>query len=432
MSDNSKIEKVWEAINFAGKARLIKHVKLAYPDIKTKAITDWLEKNETYQQTKTQPKPQKYQRNPDYKEGHVVSTQEHELWNLDIFDLSKYAKANDGYKYLFVVIDVFTRIVDAVPMKTKSSEECTKAFASIRKNSGKGVPRAILLDQDSAMTKPESKFFKYCFDNEIAQDTNALKDHKAMGIIDNYAKQLKSTLSRLFLQRKSLKWIDKLDDLIDVRNNMPNQALGGIKPVDVDEGDNDMIVRGINLDKKMDNKMTSDLSEGDLVRRNVLMSIANPKKTEPKWSEKVYKVLKAVGNTVYLDNDQKYKRTDLLKVPSGSQTLPKNVVTKLRKERRDEIRAKNPLVKEARMAKLKAWQAEQKKKREEEERKRKEEEEAKAREAAASPKPRLDSEANIAKRLRELHPTWSESSIRLQTQMWYRLHPGRKGPDPRF
>lgn len=397
MSVSEKIAKVWEAINYGGKARLIKYVKLTHPDIGVEAIGNWLEKNATYQQTKTQPKPQKYQRNPDYKEGHVVATQEQELWNLDIFDLTKYAKANDGYKYLFVVIDVFTRIVDAVPMKTKTSEECTRAFAKIRKNSGKGVPRAILLDQDSAMTKPDSKFFKYCFENEISQNTNALKDHKAMGIIDNYAKQLKSTLSRLFLERKSLKWIDKLDDLIDIRNNMPNEALGGIKPVDVDEDDNEMIVRGINLDKKQDNKMVADLSPGDLVRRNVLMSIANPKKTEPKWSEKVYKVEKTAGRTIYLDNDQKYKREELLKVPPDSQTLPKNVITKLRKERRQEAQAKNPLAKEARMAKLRAWQAEQKKKREEEEAKRREEE-AKARAAM--------SDAD-KKKLKEAQRLWS-------------------------
>jgi len=409
MSTDSKIENVWEQTNFGGKAKLMKYVKLLYPGISGKSVSNWLEKNETYQQTKTQPEQRKYQRNPDYKEGHVVAMKEHELWNVDIFDLSKYAKENDGYRYVFVVIDVFTRIVDVRPMKTKSSADCTKAFASIRKSSGKGVPRAILLDQDSAMTQPESNFFKYCYENEIAQDTNALKDHKAMGIIDNYAKQFKSALTRLFLQRKSLKWTDKLDDLVDTHNNMPNKSLDGVKPVDVDEEDNELKVRDINMKKHADNKMVTDLSPGDTVRKNVLLNIARAKKTEPKWSEKVYKVVKTIGKTVHLDNDQKYKRGDLLKVPPESKSLPKNVITKLRKERRDEIRAKNPMAKEQRMAKLKAWQAEQKKKREEEQRKKMEEEERKKKEEEAKAKSAISEKDKKA--LKRAQDFWARRAL---------------------
>ena len=43
--------------------------------------------------------------------GHITAFQENGFWNIDIFDLTKYNKQNNGHKYRFCVIDIFTRKV---------------------------------------------------------------------------------------------------------------------------------------------------------------------------------------------------------------------------------------------------------------------------------------------------------------------------------
>ncbi len=40
-------------------------------------------------------------------------------------------KWNDGYNYVLVVVDVFTKYAWAIPLKTKGAGEVSKAFAAL-------------------------------------------------------------------------------------------------------------------------------------------------------------------------------------------------------------------------------------------------------------------------------------------------------------
>ena len=71
-----------------------------------------------------------------------------ELWQMDIFDLSKYMKQNKYYRYILCCIDVFTRKAYAEPMVFKDSESVTKAFARILAFN-KVQPRSIISDNDA-------------------------------------------------------------------------------------------------------------------------------------------------------------------------------------------------------------------------------------------------------------------------------------------
>ncbi len=53
------------------------------------------------------------------KLGHITAFTYKQNAQMDIFDLSKYSKANDSYKYLLAFIDVFTRKVFVRPLKKK-------------------------------------------------------------------------------------------------------------------------------------------------------------------------------------------------------------------------------------------------------------------------------------------------------------------------
>ena len=46
-------------------------------------------------------------------------------------DLSSISKYNDGYKFLLTVIDVFSKVAWAVPLKNKSGQTLTEAFSTL-------------------------------------------------------------------------------------------------------------------------------------------------------------------------------------------------------------------------------------------------------------------------------------------------------------
>ena len=47
---------------------------------------------------------------------------------------------------------------------------------------------------------------------------NALGDHHALGIIDNFAKRIKTTLTAMFLKNNKTRWIDYKEGIVNHYN----------------------------------------------------------------------------------------------------------------------------------------------------------------------------------------------------------------------
>jgi len=54
-----------------------------------------------------------------------------DVWECNLLDVQAYAKYNDNYKYILSVIDIFSKFLFLVSVKTKSSPAVTRAFLSI-------------------------------------------------------------------------------------------------------------------------------------------------------------------------------------------------------------------------------------------------------------------------------------------------------------
>ena len=172
----------------------------------------------------------------------------------------------------------------------------------------------------------------------IALQTNALKDHNAMGVIDNFAKRLKLILNATAIKNNSVRWIDQVDGILKRYNNTPNSAIADKTPNQAEESGNYQEILDLNVEKDKGNHATTDLKPGDKVRTNILKNDANSKGTDPKWSSKVHTVKETIGKTITLDSDVRHKRHDLLKVPHDAEDLPENIITKTRKENTGEAR----------------------------------------------------------------------------------------------
>jgi hypothetical protein len=314
MDKDEIILNTYEENNFPSLEKLFQILKKKNINISRKEIKLFLDSQIEQQLTTTQ-----YIKNSS---GKITALILNECWQIDLFNLQKYAHDNKNYSYILAVVDVFSRRAWAVATKDKEAITITNALQSIIDDNNGEPPRVITGDNDSNYT---SAIFQNLLDKyKIVLDMNVINDHHTLGIIDNFAKRIKTFFTLKFLRTKSKNWINLLTGFIKNYNNSEHKALDYLTPNESILPENHMKIEQMNLIKEQQNKTVSDLVINNKVR--IRIDGIFTKKTEPRWSDKFYTVEKTIGNTVYLSNGIKYKRNNLLKIPDDTKEINKNII----------------------------------------------------------------------------------------------------------
>ena len=185
-------------------------------------------------------------------------------------------------------------------------------------------------------------------DNNAVLEPVKLNDHRALGVIDVFAKNLKRVLSKEFLENKSTEWISILPKIIEQYNNSPHTALDNITPNDaITDPRKRMHVMHLNILKAKDNGFVVDLTAGDKVR--IDDTALFKKGTESRWSDEVHVVQSASGKTVTLTDGTTHRRDKILMVPHNTVIAPvteKNVIKVATKKHKDKQLYKRENIKE--------------------------------------------------------------------------------------
>ena len=107
-----------KAFSFGGKYRL-------YENFDKREVDKALEENDVFTQFKQHRKPKSYSPIYVYKKR--------ELFQSDVvfFTRKELVEVNDGYKYLFTTIDVFSKMAWVYPMRENKSANVMKFFEDI-------------------------------------------------------------------------------------------------------------------------------------------------------------------------------------------------------------------------------------------------------------------------------------------------------------
>ena len=106
----NKIDSIYEASNFPTLDRLYKLVKEAHPEISRQYVKTFLDGQQETQLLKRKMKPQ--------INGYITAAYPNQKWCIDLYDYSKFLEKNNGYRYIFTVIDVFSRKAYCEPLNT--------------------------------------------------------------------------------------------------------------------------------------------------------------------------------------------------------------------------------------------------------------------------------------------------------------------------
>jgi len=103
-------------------AELVESKKKGKPQC-VAATRAWLEEQDAY--TLHRRARKRFARNP------YTVTNVGDVWECDLLDVQSYAKYNDNYRYILSVIDVFSKFLYLIPVKTNRGPAVTAAFRSI-------------------------------------------------------------------------------------------------------------------------------------------------------------------------------------------------------------------------------------------------------------------------------------------------------------
>ena len=115
--------------SFGGKGRLQKAVG-------KKDVTAWLENQLAY--TLHKPARKRFPTRP------TLASHPFYQWQADLVDMQSYP--DSGFKYILMVIDIYSRYGWSAPLKSKTGEEVTRAFRKIVKQAGR-APEKLQTDK---------------------------------------------------------------------------------------------------------------------------------------------------------------------------------------------------------------------------------------------------------------------------------------------
>jgi hypothetical protein len=180
---------------------------------KTKGIKEWLADQEA--QSMHKPLKKRFER------CRVIVSGIDDQWQMDLADLTHLEKSNKGYKYLLGCIDILSKYVWVVPIKSKHAKSILTALKSILEEGGR-EPRKLQSDKGTEFTNATVQ--NYLKSRGIRFFTTENAETKAQ-IIERFWRTLKGKMFKYFTAKGTERYIDVLDDLVHSYNHTNHSSI---------------------------------------------------------------------------------------------------------------------------------------------------------------------------------------------------------------
>ena len=199
----------------------------AYEYVNKDEVNKTLDHSDIYTRFKQYKKPRKY--------SPIYVYRKRELFQSDVvfFTNKDMVKANDGYKYLFTTVDVFTKMAWVYPLKANTCQNVMNSFKDILEKCGK-IPERLNTDRGSEMIcKQFEDFLKI---NKIHHYLSY--SLRKCPVVERFNLTIQTLLYKIMAQKKSLRWVDFLDHAMKIYLNRKYRTIG-MSPVDGDKDKNE-------------------------------------------------------------------------------------------------------------------------------------------------------------------------------------------------
>jgi transposase InsO family protein len=223
---------------------------------------------------------------------------------------------NNGFKYIFACIDVFSKKADMIPLKDREQTTTTKAFEKILGNIG--IPKTIYSDQGSEF---KNNTFQKLLDKHNIQIIFAL-GHAPF--VESFNKTMKNRMMKYMKLKNTSNWSKIMSPVLDAYNNSPHSTTK-IAPNKVNK-DNEIQV-SMNINKRAKKGTYPKLEIGDNVRVPVIHKIKKGYKDS--FSMEIHKLedknrgLYTVDGSLHPRKDLQLVKGNVIKAPTKTKAQQK-------------------------------------------------------------------------------------------------------------
>ena len=217
---------------------------------------------------------------------------------------------NNGYKYVFDCIDVFSQKAEMIPLKVRDKGTVADAFEKILKKMG--IPKTKYSDMGSEF---DNKEFQKILDRHNIKIIFAI-DHAPF--VESFNRTMKNRLYKYMALHRTDNWAKALDKVLDGYNNTPHSSTG-IAPNDINEENEGTAY--MNMKRKSKTKPYDKIRIGNTVRIPVTHKVEKGYKQQ--WSYELHEVEDVFKNGVYQVNGDLYPRKELQLVKGEVRKQPK-------------------------------------------------------------------------------------------------------------
>ena len=229
----------------------------------------------------------------------VIANHIDEIWCSDLVEMQQFSKWNKGYRYLLMVLDVFSKYGWIVPLKDKKGETVAEAFKKIFKESRK--PQYLWTDKGKEYY---NKHVKELLDkNKIT--LYSTENEEKSSVCERWNRTIKTQMWKQFTIQGNTMYLDMLPKILKYYNNTKHSSIK-MTPIEASKKKNEGVVY-FNLYGDMETlKQKPKFKIGDTVRISKYKRKVFDKGYTPNWSEEVFTVDK-----IQYTNPITYKLKDL-------------------------------------------------------------------------------------------------------------------------
>jgi len=227
-------------------------------------------------------------------------------YQMDIIVYNRYEYHN--YKYIFVVIDIYSRYAQARAMTNRKNDTIMKNLKNIIEVMG--LPKKISCDNEFA-TK---EFEKYCNKNDIDVIFSEPNDIQKNSIVERLNRTIALLLQKYRVSTNKYDWYKVLPDIIYNYNNSYHRTIKNTP---------ENIFYGGEKNNQTVYVVIPKLKIGDKVRLKIFKSLFS-KGDEITYSKEVYIIDKIENGKYLLNNGKLYNGNKIKKVSDIIEYIPKN------------------------------------------------------------------------------------------------------------
>ena len=226
----------------------------------------------------------------NYPTNKIVYNHLDEIWSIDLADFSDYKTSNNkGFRYIFIVIDNFSKYLWAIPLRNKYSQTITNEFSNILTTSKRKPPK---LESDRG-TEFYNSIFQNFLKSKNIQYYSRFTD-KGPSIAERVIRTVRNLLKKHVFEKGNADWLSELSSVVKQYNNTFHHSIK-MTPIQASEKSNEKIVFDNLRDKREIQKPKFKL--GQKVRTSDIRKVFS-KGDSTNYSYNLFSITEVIHDTI--------------------------------------------------------------------------------------------------------------------------------------